>query len=45
MDIAIIGELITNFGFPVALVIALGAFIFKIYTDQQKKNKEDMERT
>lgn len=43
MDISIIGELITNFGFPVALVIALGAFIFKIYNDQQKKNKEDME--
>jgi preprotein translocase subunit YajC len=43
MDIAMIGELISNFGFPVALVVALGAFIFKIYNDQQKKNKEDME--
>lgn len=39
MDIAMIGELITNFGFPIALVIAMGFFIWKIY--QQSVTRED----
>ena len=39
MDIAMIGELIANFGFPIALVIAMGFFIWKIY--QQSVTRED----
>lgn len=39
MDIAMIGELIANFGFPIALVIAMGLFIWKIY--QQSVTRED----
>lgn len=33
MDFSIIVELITNLGFPIAIVIALGAFVYKIYKD------------
>lgn len=39
MDIAMIGELIANFGFPIALVIAMGFFIWKIY--QQSVTREE----
>lgn len=31
MDATLIGELIGSFGFPIACVIALGFFIWKIY--------------
>ena len=31
MDISVIVELITTLGFPIALVIAMGFFIWKIY--------------
>lgn len=31
MDISLITELITNLGLPIALVIAMGAFIFKLW--------------
>ena len=31
MDIAMIGDLINNFGFPIVLVIAMGFFIWKMY--------------
>lgn len=44
MDLTSVLDVISNFGFPVALVIVLGFFIFKIYTDQQKNNKENMEQ-
>lgn len=44
MEIATFLELISTVGFPIALVIALGFFVYKIYNDQQKKNKEDMEQ-
>ena len=36
---AMIGELITNFGFPIALVIAMGWFIWIIY--KQSVTRED----
>ena len=39
MDITMIGELISNFGFPIALVIAMGWFIWKIY--KQSVDRED----
>lgn len=39
MDITVIGELIANFGFPIALVIAMGFFIWKIY--QQSVTREE----
>lgn len=44
MDYSGIIDLISSVGFPIALVIVLGVFIFKIYTDQQKTNKENMEQ-
>lgn len=39
LDLTVIGELIANFGFPIALVIAMGIFIWKIY--QQSVARED----
>ena len=39
MDITMIGELISNFGFPIALAIAMGLFIWKMY--QQSVTRED----
>jgi hypothetical protein len=39
MDIATIGELITNLGLPIAMVIAMGAFIWVIY--KQSVARED----
>lgn len=39
MDIVMIGELIGNFGFPIALVIAMGFLIWKMY--QQSVKRED----
>jgi hypothetical protein len=39
LDLTVIGELITNFGFPIALVIAMGIFIWKIY--QQSVTREE----
>ena len=39
MDITMIGELISNFGFPIALVIAMGFFIWKLY--KQSVTRED----
>lgn len=40
MEIASILELISNFGFPIACVIVLGIFVFKIYNDTKTENKE-----
>ena len=40
MDIAIFLELIGTVGFPIACVIVLGIFVFKIYKDTQVNNKE-----
>lgn len=39
MDIAMIGDLISNFGFPIVLVIAMGLFIWKMY--QQSVTREE----
>ena len=39
MDISMIGDLISNFGFPIVLVLAMGVFIWKMY--QQSVTRED----
>ena len=39
MDIAMIGDLINNFGFPIVLVLAMGLFIWKMY--QQSVAREN----
>ena len=39
MDIAMIGDLISNFGFTIVLVLAMGLFIWKMY--QQSVTRED----
>lgn len=43
MEVATITEVITTLGFPIALCIALGWFIFKIYTDTTRQSKENMD--
>lgn len=40
MDIALFVELIGTLGFPIALVIALCWFIFKIYKSSEKREAE-----
>ena len=37
-----IAELIPTLGFPIICVIGLGWFIYKIYQDTTKQNKENM---
>lgn len=39
MDITIITDLIATLGFPIACVIAMGLFIYKIY--QKSEERED----
>lgn len=39
MDISLISELIATLGFPIALVVAMGFFIWKIY--QQSVTREE----
>ena len=39
MDIAVIGEMITTLGFPIALVIAMGFFIWQIYKQSVKREE------
>lgn len=40
MDFGTIFELISTFGFPIACVIVLGFFVYKIYNDTKNENKE-----
>ena len=42
MDIAVIAELITSLGFPIALVVAMGFFIWKIYEQSVKREEKLM---
>lgn len=42
MDIATIVELITNLGFPIACVVALGAFVLKIYKKSEEREDKLM---
>lgn len=43
MDIALITELITTLGLPIALVIAMGYFIFKLYNQSVVREEKLME--
>ena len=43
MDITIITELIATLGFPIALVLAMGIFIYKIYNQSVKREESLME--
>ena len=44
MDLSIIMEIITGVGFPIACVIGLGWFVYKIYTDTTQENADNMEK-
>lgn len=44
MELQQIIDIISTLGFPVACVIGLGWFIYKIYTDTTKQNNENMEK-
>ncbi len=37
-------QLLESFGLPVAIIIALGFFIYKIYNDTTKDNKDNMDK-
>ena len=43
MDVNIFVELISTLGFPIALVVAMGIFIYKIYTQSVKREEALME--
>ena len=43
MDINMIMEIITTLGFPIACVLALGYFVYKIYTQSVKREEKLME--
>ena len=43
MDIVAIGEMISSLGFPVALVCAMGFFIWKIYEQSVKREETLMQ--
>lgn len=45
MEVATVLEIISNFGFPIAIVIVLGWFLFKIYTDNKAQHKENLEQS
>lgn len=40
MDLNIFIELISNFGLPIALIIAMAWFIFKLYKDSVKREEK-----
>lgn len=40
MDIAVLLEIIGSFGFPIAIVIALGWFVWKLYKASEKREGE-----
>ena len=42
MDIAMITELITSLGFPIALVIAMGFFIYKLWQQSDAREQKLM---
>lgn len=40
MDVGMFTELISNVGLPIALVIVMGLFIFKLYKDSVKREEK-----
>lgn len=45
MELSALLEVISNFGLPIALLVVLGWFIFKIYTDNKAQHKENLEQS
>lgn len=43
MELGVISELITTLGFPIALVVAMGFFIWKIYQQSVAREEKLME--
>lgn len=43
MDVSVFVELVSTLGFPVALVIAMGIFIYKLYQQSVKREDKLME--
>lgn len=43
MDVTMLVDLIATLGFPIALVIAMGFFIYKIYNQSVKREETLME--
>ena len=43
MEVGVITELIGSFGFPIAMVIALGAFVWHIYKQSITREEKLME--
>ena len=39
MDLAVIGEVIGTLGFPIAMVIALGYFVFQLWKQSVKREE------
>lgn len=44
MDANTVTQLVTNLGFPIVCVLAMGYFIFHIYKTTTAENKENMEK-
>lgn len=44
MEFGVVVELISAVGFPITLVLMLGWFVFKIYTDTTNSSKEREEK-
>lgn len=40
MDVNIFTELISNVGLPIALIVAMGVFIFMLYKDSVKREEK-----
>ena len=40
VEVGVFTELITTLGLPIALVIAMGAFIYKLYKDSVKREEK-----
>lgn len=43
MDLALIAEIIATLGFPIACVLALGIFVYKIWQQSVKREEKLME--
>lgn len=42
MEVATVIEIISTLGFPIACVIVLGFFVYKIYKDTTEENKQNL---
>lgn len=44
MDVAILTELVSNVGFPIAMAIGMGWFIYQIFKKTTDENAKNMEK-